>query len=81
MEWEGHDQKQAGATKIMGVHIHSTGCLGRTVACDSYVMPKGRMETKELGHGGHNLGAESTECSEGPGCMKEKADSRATSSA
>lgn len=37
-----------------------------TVACDSPVMHEGHMETGELGHEDHNLGAEPTEHSEGP---------------
>lgn len=57
---------------MMAVHIHSIGCLERHVACDSYVMHEGHMETEEHGHGGHNFGAEFPEYSEGPECMKTK---------
>lgn len=46
------------------------------VACDSPVMQEGHMETQELGHEGHHLGPESTECTEGPEYTEETADSR-----
>lgn len=64
---------------MMVVPILSTGSLVDTMACNSYVMHEGHLETEELGHGGHSLGAESTERSEGPGSLKAQADSKVMS--